>query len=86
MFSRQYELARLDESKDGTLIQVVDPATPAEKKSRPRRALIAAIAALAAGFLFVIWILLRHSWRRSASQDAATALKMDQLRAAFTKG
>lgn len=86
LFSRQYELARLDESKEGTLIQVVDPATPAEKKSRPRRALIAAIAALAAGFLFVIWILLRHSWRRSASQDAATALKMDQLRAAFTKG
>lgn len=84
LFSRQYELARLDESKEGTLIQVVDPATPAEKKTRPRRALIAAVAALATGMLLLAWIGLRHSWLRSSS-DKATALKLDQLRAAFTK-
>lgn len=37
LFARQFELARVDESKEGTLIQVVDPALPAEVKSKPRR-------------------------------------------------
>lgn len=84
LFSRQFELARLDESKDGTLIQVVDVATPAEKKTRPRRALIAAVSTLVSALLLVVWILLRRSWHMSAS-NSATAMKMDQLRAAFTK-
>ena len=38
LFSRQYELARLDESREGALIQVVDVAQPAEHKSKPKRA------------------------------------------------
>jgi uncharacterized protein involved in exopolysaccharide biosynthesis len=37
LFARQYEMARVDESREGTLIQVVDRAMPAEKKSQPRR-------------------------------------------------
>lgn len=84
LFSRQFELARLDESKEGTLIQVVDAATPAEKKTRPRRAIIAAVTSLAAGLLLITGIMLRRSWRLSAN-NSATALKMDQLRAAFNK-
>ena len=84
LFSRQYELARLDESKEGTLIQVVDAATPAEKKTRPRRALIAAVTSLATGLLLITGIMLRRSWRLTAN-TAATTLKMDQLRAAFKK-
>jgi capsular polysaccharide biosynthesis protein len=40
LFARQYELARVDESKEGALIQVVDAATPPERRSRPRRAVL----------------------------------------------
>lgn len=40
LFSRQFEAARLDESREGGLIQVVDPAKPPEWKSKPKRALI----------------------------------------------
>ena len=38
LFARQYELARVDESREGALIQVVDIATPPERKSKPKRA------------------------------------------------
>ena len=40
--ARQFELARIDESREGGLIQVIDPAHPAERRSYPRRAYFAA--------------------------------------------
>ncbi|RTL22453.1 MAG: lipopolysaccharide biosynthesis protein [Burkholderiales bacterium] len=46
IFSRQFELAKLDEARDGTTFQVVDAATTPEKKSKPKRSIIAAIAGL----------------------------------------
>lgn len=48
--AKEAEVARLDEAREGTTIQVVDVATPPDKKSSPRRALIAALG-LALGFL-----------------------------------
>ena len=38
LFARQYEIARVDESREGALIQIVDPAVPPEYKSKPKRA------------------------------------------------
>lgn len=46
LYARQFELARVDESREGALIQVVDIATPPERKSRPKRALTAVVSAL----------------------------------------
>ena len=61
LFARQYELARLDESREGALIQVVDIATPPERKSRPKRGLIAITAALATVFLIAGSALVKHT-------------------------
>ncbi|HRI91232.1 MAG: lipopolysaccharide biosynthesis protein [Rubrivivax sp.] len=44
LFLRQYELARVDESREGPLVQVVDVASPPERHSRPRHVLIGALA------------------------------------------
>lgn len=60
LFARQYELARLDESREGALIQVLDIATPPERKSKPKRGLIAAAASVLFGFLLVMSVLVRH--------------------------
>jgi uncharacterized protein involved in exopolysaccharide biosynthesis len=38
LLQRQYEAARLDEARDATVIQVVEPAIPPERKSAPHRA------------------------------------------------
>lgn len=60
LFARQYEMARVDESREGALIQVVDVATPPEKKSKPRRSLLAAAAGIAAFVLLVLGLMVRH--------------------------
>lgn len=68
LYARQFELARVDESREGTLIQVLDPATPPERKSKPKRALTAAGAAIAMALVLMAWVLMRRSMqRRNAS-------------------
>lgn len=57
LFARQYELARVDEAKEGSLIQVIDAATPPERKSKPKRSWIALGAALGSGLLVLTWVL-----------------------------
>lgn len=58
LFARQYETARVDESREGGLIQVVDPATPPERKVAPSRSVYALLFALL-GFVtaaaFSVW-------------------------------
>jgi len=66
LYARQFELARVDESREGALIQVVDAATPPERKSKPRRGVIALGAGLLAGALLIIWVLARASRHRPA--------------------
>ncbi len=73
LYARQFELARVDESREGALIQVVDPATPPEKKSKPKRASIALGTMLGAALLLSAWVLLRQSRRQAAERAGATA-------------
>lgn len=47
---KQYEGARLDEAKESAAVQVIHPASPAEKKARPKRSLIIVLGAVI-GFL-----------------------------------
>lgn len=72
LFSRQYELAKLDESKEGLLIQVIDPAAAPEKKSFPKRGMIAALG-VAVGLLGCLGLILAQpAWRRFKAGFAAT--------------
>jgi uncharacterized protein involved in exopolysaccharide biosynthesis len=64
LFSRQYEAARLDESREGGLIQVVDVATPPEYKSKPKRTQIAAGTSVAIFLILAAGLLGRHYRRR----------------------
>jgi uncharacterized protein involved in exopolysaccharide biosynthesis len=82
LFARQYELARVDESREGALIQVVDVAKPAERKSRPKRGLIAVATTLASFIALAAFFLLRHGWRQ-ASQRPENAERMARLHSAL---
>lgn len=84
LFARQYEVARIDESREGAVIQVVDAATPPERKSKPKKALIAVVATLATGFALLLWVFVRHALR-NARQDAASAQKMGLLSTALRR-
>ncbi|HOB92514.1 MAG TPA: Wzz/FepE/Etk N-terminal domain-containing protein [Aquabacterium sp.] len=59
LFARQYEVARVDESRDGATLQVVDTATIPEKRSGPRKARIAVAAGLAAALALAACTLIR---------------------------
>ena len=61
LYARQFELARVDESREGALIQVVDLAQVPEKKTKPKRAIIAVVTTVAVGLLLLAWVLLRRS-------------------------
>ena len=82
MFSRQYEMARLDESREGALIQIVDAAQPPERRSKPKRLLISLAAAVGSAFALIIFVLMRSAWRQAREQQY-TASKLVQLRRAL---
>jgi len=84
LYARQFELARADESREGALIQVVDPATPPERKSKPKRSVIALVATLLSGLLMTTVILTRYLWRRSAG-DPDNAKRIARLREAMRR-
>lgn len=78
MFAKQFELAKLDEARDGAVIQVVDVAQTPERKSKPKKAMIAVLATLATGFVLLLFVFVRQAWRNGL-QDEATAQKLKQL-------
>ena len=82
LFARQFELARLDEAREGAGAQTVDVAQVPQRKSKPRRALLAVTATLASGVAIALWLALRLAWRRLGS-SAAGAPKAQRLRAAL---
>ncbi|MBB4842402.1 uncharacterized protein involved in exopolysaccharide biosynthesis [Paucibacter oligotrophus] len=64
LYARQLELARMDEARDGPLIQVIDAATPPELKSRPQRLDIAIKASLTALIILLAWLIFRLRFHR----------------------
>jgi tyrosine-protein kinase Etk/Wzc len=72
LLAKQYEIARLDEAKDPSIIQVLDPAVEPERRSKPRRAMIVLISAAAAFVLAMCWVLVSEVRERSLSSKDAT--------------
>ena len=78
ILAKQFEMAKLDEAKDFPLIQVLDKATPPEKKSKPKRSLIVLLATLVAFFLAVLFTFVRESLSR-VKQQSEQAERMQAL-------
>ncbi len=75
ILARQFELAKLDEAKEGALIQVVDRAVPPEKKSAPVRSLIV-IGSTAVGFFLGILSALAQAGFQRLKADPNNARKL----------
>jgi capsule polysaccharide export protein KpsE/RkpR len=70
---RQYEIAKLDEAKEGPVLQQVDVALVPDYKSRPSRALIVLASTLAALLLVSTWVVVRRYVATVRDDDPATA-------------
>lgn len=65
LLAKQYELAKIDEAKDASLIQVLDPAVSSERKSKPKRAMITLLGIFIGSVLGVLSALTIELYRRS---------------------
>ena len=81
---RQYEVAKLDEAKEGTSLQQVDIALPPDRKSKPTRSLIVLASTLAALVLVSSWVILRNYSARVRASDAASSAAWSGLRRAWS--
>ena len=79
LLAKQFELAKIDEAKDATIIQVMDKAIEPDRKSRPKRALIVFLTALAALFIAIPWAFIREAAARSRAVPGQ-ASRFDTLR------
>lgn len=84
LFAKQFELAKVDEAREGNVIQVVDVAQAPERKAKPKKAMIAMLTTLATGFALLLFVFVRQALR-GAAQTPETAEKMTQLRRAWAK-
>jgi len=82
ILARQFELAKLDEAKEGALIQVVDPAIVPDYKSFPKRGLITVGAAIAGMFIGIFAALFKEGMER-LRQDPEQSERLNILRRAL---
>jgi uncharacterized protein involved in exopolysaccharide biosynthesis len=66
VLAKQFEIAKIDEAKDATVVQVIDTALTPEKKARPKRALITVLAAVAGLVISIGWALVLNAFRRTS--------------------
>lgn len=79
MLARQFEVAKLDEAREGALIQVVDSAVPPDKRSFPKRSWIVAGGTLL-GMFFGIVAAFFSKELESARSSKGFETKLSRLR------
>lgn len=79
ILARQFEIAKLDEAKEGSLIQVVDPAVLPDRKSAPKRTMIVLVSIVAGLLIGVLTALVQAAWSR-LKEDPESSGKLNLLR------
>lgn len=82
LLAKQYEVARIDEAKDGPLIQVLDPAIEPERKSKPKRLLII-LSFFVSGLLAAILLILAREHKARMLETDEGRRRWNEFRAAL---
>lgn len=69
LLTKQYEVAKISEAKNTSTLQILDEATPPDRKSKPKRALMVLLATFIAGFLAVLVAFVREFGRNMNDED-----------------
>jgi tyrosine-protein kinase Etk/Wzc len=80
---KQYDTARLDEAKDASIIQVVEPAIEPDRKSSPKRVMILVVSTIL-GLLAGCVVAMALWWKELVQFDPAAARRFEQLQFALT--
>lgn len=76
---KQYAMAKIDEAKESSVIQVLDKAIEPDRKSKPKRAVIVLLSTFIGFFLGILWAFIRESFSKP-SGDPERAEKMNAFR------
>ena len=79
VLAKQFEMAKIDEAKESSVIQVLDKAMPPEQKSKPKRSMMVLIAALATGFLTILYAFIKEALQ-NAKKDTETEVQLTTLK------
>ena len=79
---RQYETARMDESRESLVIQAVDPAITPVKRTSPKRAIMVLVTGIASLFAMIIWVFIRNAFN-NASKNPEEASRFEQMKLAW---
>lgn len=83
LIAKQFEMAKLDEARQGAIVQVADIAVPPDKRSFPHRTVTVLLAMLIAMFFSVLWALADARWKlklQDPSERAKAQVLSDLLR------
>jgi len=83
LLAKEFEVAKLDEAREGAIVQVVDAAVPPDKKSFPPRVVIVVLMTLIGFFVACGWCIVSEGFRQRMNQDPAERQRLDALRAMF---
>jgi uncharacterized protein involved in exopolysaccharide biosynthesis len=81
---RGYEVAKLDEAKEGPVLQQVDIAQPPDYKSHPSRALFVIASTLFVLLLSSAWVVLRRYAQALRARDPVAASAWRSLASAWS--
>lgn len=73
LLAKQYEMARIDEAKDSSVIQVLDPAVEPERRSKPKRALIVLMTTAIAAIGAIVLAFLSETGKKAISSPQGAA-------------
>jgi len=76
--SKQYEVAKINESKDSSTLQVLDEAVPPLKKSKPKRSLIVLLSTVMAFFGSIVIIFVQEYLSRMSPEDTEILREIKQ--------
>ena len=85
LLARQYEIAKVDEARQGATVQVVDSAIVPDRRSSPKRTLIVLGAAVFGLFLGVVWAFAREGVTR-LSNNPAEHSRLELLKKSMSMG
>jgi len=74
LLAKEFEMAKLDEAREGSIIQVVDSGVVPDKRSSPHRLLIIAGSTILAFLVAIFWVMLREGWTRAPENRMRLAM------------
>jgi len=84
LFAKQFELAKVDEAREGAVIQVLDTAQAPDRNAKPKKAMIAIIASLATALALLLFVFVRQELANTG-HESDSAKKIAQLKSSLRR-